>query len=189
MGTQVSLEFPQSGWSLATFSKIRFLNLWFSQHPNWGGKAPASCPFPTPSLLSHVFLPFAPCWLWHQNNHLHGVLKRQLRELIQFETSCYESSSLFPTAFHHSAIQVCTGWVHRTEGREEDRQNCIYLQHYRFMLFKYFCKYGLGHCQDHISWQNFFFFLEKKKKILPVNVPSSSRFREKKINVDQDRET
>lgn len=85
--------------------------------PQWGGNAPASCNFlfSTPSLLSHVFLPFAPCGLGHQNNHLHGVSTRQIRELIQFETSCYKSSSQFPAAFHHSAISVCTGWLHRVE--------------------------------------------------------------------------
>lgn len=153
--------------------------------PQWGGKATASCLFPTP-LLSHVFLPFAPCWLWHQNNHLH-VLKRQVRELIQFETSFYESSSLFPTGFHHSAIPVCTVWVHRAEGKEEDRQNCIYLQHYCFMPFKYFFKYGLGRwTRSHFLAELFFFFYGEERfyQLMPLVPPGLG----KRINVDQDRE-
>lgn len=134
----------------------------------------ATSSFSTSSLLSHVFLPFVPCGLWHQKNHLHGVLKRQSRELIQFEICCYKSSSLFPAAFQHSAMAVCTGWVHRVEvrrmreGRKIDRTalacNC-------FVLFKYYCKYGFGHCQDCISWQNLFFFLRTKiLLVLPLNL-------------------
>lgn len=149
------------------FSKTGFLSQGIPQHPDEEEASStaesSSSPFPTLPSLSHVFVALARHWLLCQKNCPRGGTEKQIRELIQFETSCFKSRSCFLLLFSIQPQQLmlvqsqdsgqCRVGGRRVRDRRKTGRTGSTCSTAGLRCLKGFCNYGLRHCQFCISKQ------------------------------------